>query len=42
MVLLTDPGSRKNDVLRKNRNPERQYIFDKVVFILWDNIPGVG
>ncbi|XP_023325995.1 kinesin-like protein KIF19 isoform X2 [Eurytemora carolleeae] len=29
MVLLTDPGSRKNDVLRKNRNPERQYIFDK-------------
>ena len=30
MVILREPGGKKQDVLRKNRNPERQYIFDKV------------
>jgi hypothetical protein len=30
MVLLRDPDNKKQDVLRKNRNTERQYVFDKV------------
>ena len=30
MVLLRDPGNKKQDVLRKNRTTERQYVFDKV------------
>ena len=30
MIVLSEPKNRSQDVLRKNRNPERQYIFDKV------------